>query len=31
MEQVQFAAPVRRWGETRRYDAWLVQPLAVFF
>ena len=30
MEQVQIAAPVRGWGQTRRPDAWWVQPLVVF-
>ncbi len=30
MDQVQFALPVRRFGETSRRDAWWVQPLVVF-
>lgn len=29
MNQVQFALPVRRFGETSRRDAWWTQPLAV--
>ena len=31
MEQVHFVTPVRRWAETLRPDAWLTQPLGVFF
>lgn len=31
MEQVHFTAPPRRWAETLRPDAWLTQPLGVFF